>query len=157
MITTFQDFAASFPSYAQWLGVMLIAAIPFVESYAGSLIGVVIGLPAAVAIPAAVVGNIGSMLVFVLSAHRVRGSIIARKGGPGAESAKRKRLRATFDRYGVPGVSLLGQTMLPSQITSAALVSFGANRNAVIIWQIISITLWGIVIGGLTALGVSAL
>ena len=64
-------------------------------------------------------------------------------------------MRRSFDRYGVAGVSLLGQTILPSQITSAAMVSFGANRNAVIMWQVISIILWGVAFGVLTTLGVS--
>lgn len=41
------------------------------------------------------------------------------------------------------GVSLLGQTILPSQITATAMVSFGADRNAVILWQTLSILLWG--------------
>ena len=52
-------------------------------------------------------------------------------------------------------MSLVGPTILPSQFTSAAMVSFGANRNAVIFWQIISIVLWGVVFGVLATLGVS--
>ncbi len=60
-----------------------------------------------------------------------------------------------FDRFGVPGVSLLGQTVLPSQITSMAMVSFGANRNTVAVWQIISIILWGVLFGVLATLGVN--
>ena len=64
------------------------------------------------------------------------------------------KLRRAFDRYGVAGVSLLGQTILPSQITSAAMVSFGANRNTVVFWQIVSIILWGIAFGVLATLGV---
>lgn len=161
MNASLQDFAASFPEYFQWLAVMLVSAIPFVESYGGSVIGVLIGLPAGVAIAAAIVGNIASMLAFVLSAHGVRGRVVAARAGGGAvvteESPKRQKLRKAFDRYGVPGVSLIGQTILPSQITSAALVSFGANRNTVIMWQIISIILWGTVIGGLAGLGSMAL
>lgn len=51
------------------------------------------------------------------------------------------------------GVSLLGQTTLPSQITSAALVSFGANKQKVIVWQVISIVLWGTLLGILATLG----
>ena len=58
-------------------------------------------------------------------------------------SPRRQRLRRSFDRFGVAGVSLLGQTILPSQITAMALVSFGASRNAVIFWQVISIALLG--------------
>ncbi|SIN89642.1 hypothetical protein [Agromyces cerinus] len=166
MIDALQDFAASLPSFLQWFGVMIVAAIPFVDSYFGSVIGVLIGLPTAVAIGAAVAGNIISMLIFVMTAHGVRGRVVAGKavagkavaGGAGeepVESPRREKVRRAFDKYGVAGVSLVGPAILPSQFTSAAMVSFGANRNAVILWQIISIVLWGVVFGVLTTLGVS--
>lgn len=191
MIEQLQQFAAGFPEWAQWIAVMLVSAIPFVESYFGSVIGVAIGLHPVVAIAAAVVGNTVSMLVFVLSAHATRSkvrSVIANSnnGKRGAvataaagaspaaeppviaisdngekseseETPRRQRLRKAFDRFGVPGVSLIGQTFLPSQITSAAMVGFGASKNAVIFWQIISIILWGVVFGTLANLGVTAL
>ncbi|MEF3405476.1 hypothetical protein [Agromyces sp. CCNWLW203] len=199
MIDALQDFTTSLPSFLQWFGVMLISAIPFVESYFGSVVGVLIGLPTPVAIGVAVIGNVISMLIFVMTAHGVRGKVVSGKtargtaarsepvavgaaagtGGTGsgaavgaaparparpaepaefaepAESPRRERLRRMFDKYGVAGVSIIGQTFLPSQITSAAMVSFGANRNAVIFWQIISIVLWGVVFGVLASLGVS--
>ena len=64
-------------------------------------------------------------------------------------------MRRAFDKYGVAGVSLLGPFILPSQFTSAAMVSFGANRNAVIAWQIVSIVIWGVVFGVAASLGVA--
>ncbi|GAA1830470.1 hypothetical protein [Agromyces salentinus] len=184
MIDALQDFTSSFPDFLQWLGVMIVAAIPFVESYFGAVIGVVIGLPPALAIAAAVIGNVISMLIFVFTAHSARTKAVASRQrkralvgaeAPGAgasgsggldadaaadgigpeESPRREKLRRAFDKYGVAGVSIVGQTMLPSQITSAAMVSFGANRNTVIFWQIISIILWGVVFGVLATLGVS--
>jgi hypothetical protein len=161
MIDALQDFTASLPPFLQWFGVMLAAAIPFVESYFGSVIGVLAGIDPVVAIVAAIVGNVVSMVVVVMSAHGVRTRVGAARasragveGDPDEESPRRRRLRAQFDRYGVPGVSLLGQTILPSQITSAAMVGFGASRNAVILWQVISIILWGVAFGVLAALGV---
>lgn len=154
MIESLQDFTASLPTWLQWVGVMAAGAIPFVESYFGSVIGVIAGLPTLVAIGAAVVGNIATMLLLVLGAHAVRG----RTARPdGQRSPRRQRLRAAFDKYGVAGVSLLGQTILPSQITSAALVSFGAPKNTVILWQVISIILWGTAFGVLATLGVNLL
>ena len=154
MIESLQDFTASLPAVAQWLGIMLAGAIPFVESYFGAVIGVLAGLNPVVAIVAAIIGNIVSMLIVVLTAHGVRSKVVER-GTPKPESPRRQKLRERFDRYGVAGVSLLGQTLLPSQITSAAMVSFGASRNAVILWQIISIIIWGVAFGVLATLGVS--
>lgn len=118
------------------------------------MIGVLAGLGPAVAIGAAIVGNVASMLVLVQAAHAARGRLA---GEPKELSPRRQRLRRAFDRYGVAGVSLLGQSILPSQITSAAMVSFGASKRAVIVWQVISIALWGIAFGALAAVGVDLL
>lgn len=154
MIEALQDLTTSLPPLMQWLGVMIAGAIPFVESYFGSVIGVLAGLTPPVAILAAVLGNIASMLALVLGAHTVRSRIT----GPRRELPPRhQKLRRAFDKYGVAGVSLLGQTILPSQITSAALVSFGAPKNAVIFWQIISIILWGTAFGVLATVGINVL
>lgn len=151
MIQGLQDFTASLPEWLQWAGVVVAGAIPFVESYVGSVIGVLAGLPLPVAIGMAVLGNVITMLIVVLSAHAVRSRVATDK----PESPRRRKLRERFDRYGVAGVSLLGQTLLPSQITSGAMVSFGASRNAVIFWQVISIILWGVAFGLLAHYGIT--
>ncbi len=160
MIDSLQDFVSSLPPALQGLAVIAAGAIPFVESYFGTVIGIVVGLSPPVAVMAAATGNIASMLVLVLGADNMRRKLA---GAPDehapatALSPRRRRIRRWFHRYGVPGVSLLGQTMLPSQITSAALVSFGARRRAVIFWQIISIVLWGTIFATLATLGVDLL
>ncbi|MGW9167358.1 hypothetical protein [Agromyces sp. NPDC055658] len=170
MIDALQDFASSLPGVMQWLGVMLISAVPFIDSYFGSVVGVLIGLPPAVAIGVAVIGNVISMLGFVFAASGVRSKVVAGKAAAagagsassadvsatdGVSSPRREKVRRAFDKYGVAGVSLLGPFVLPSQFTSAAMVSFGANRNAVITWQIVSIVIWGVVAGVAASLGVA--
>lgn len=156
LIASLQDTIASLPEVLQWLGVLVAGAIPFVESYFGSVLGVLVGVHPAAAVTAAIIGNIISMLVFVLTAHGVRSRV---RGGsdPAQLRPSRAKLKARFDRYGVPGVSLLGQVFLPSQITSAAMVSFGASKNQVILWQVISIILWGVLFGVLATLGIAVL
>ncbi|MDA2810911.1 hypothetical protein O4J56_09715 [Nocardiopsis sp. RSe5-2] len=154
MYAELQAFTDSLPPAVQWIAVIGLGVIPFIESYTGSVIGVVAGLPPVVAIPAAILGNVASMLVAVYTSHgirsRVRGSRPDRPLSP-----RRAKLKQRFDRFGVAGVALLGPLALPSQITSAATVSFGASRNAVIFWQTVSIILWGVALGGLAAVGVT--
>lgn len=160
MFEALQEFTTSLPMWARWAGIILISALPFVESYFGSVIGIVAGVHPVVAIPAAIVGNVLSMLALVYGAHTIRAWVTARKPSDTrkrADAPKRARLRRAFDRWGVPGVSLLGQTVLPSQITSMAMVSFGASRNAVAVWQIVSIIVWGVLFGGLALAGVRLL
>ena len=153
MIESIQEFAGSIPDWLQWAGIILVSAIPFVESYFGAVIGVAIGLNPVVAILMAIIGNVISMLAVVYGAGAIRDK--ATKGKNEESTPKRQRLKRMFDKFGVPGVSLLGQTLLPSQITSMAMVGFGANRNAVAFWQIISIIGWGVLFGVLATLGIN--
>ncbi|GAB4083548.1 hypothetical protein GCM10028784_01780 [Myceligenerans cantabricum] len=156
MFESLVAFVEGLPVWAQWLGVTAVSAIPFVESYGGSVIGVLVGVPPAAAIVAAVVGNVISMVLVVLLGHAARDRVLQNRDEPEV-SPRRQKLRRAFDRFGVPGVSLLGQTILPSQITSGAMVSFGASRNAVIAWQCLSIVLWGVAFGLLAQGGVTLL
>src|SRR5690625_7577476 len=77
VIESIQDFTAGLPPLFQWLGIMVAGAIPFVESYAGSVIGVVAGLALPVAVGAAVAGNIVSMSALVLGTSAVRDKVPA--------------------------------------------------------------------------------
>lgn len=154
MLESLATFVQELDSLWQWLGVMLVSGIPFVESYFGSVLGVLVGVPVVLAIAAAITGNIISMLAFVISTGKVRDAATKKKKDK-PESSRKQKLRKAFDKYGVPGVSLLGQTILPSQITSAAMVGFGASRNRVIFWQIVSIILWGTAFGLLAYYGIS--
>lgn len=154
MLDGLRDLTESTEPIWQWLVVMLAGAIPFVESYFAGPLGIVAGVVPWLAIAAAIVGNVISMVIVVVLAGRVRSA----SGADEREmSPRRERFKQRFDRWGVPGVSLLGQTLLPSQITSGLMVGFGASRSQVILWQIVSIILWGIAFGLLAIGGVALL
>jgi len=161
MFEVLQEFINSIPPLLKWLAVLLASMIPFVESDSGSIMGIVSGLNPVVAIGSAVAGNVLSMLAVVFLADGVRSKLVGVKEA-GAKEAKplsprRVKLREKFDKYGVVGVSLLGPTILPSQFTSAAMVSFGAAKNVVILWQVIAIIMWGVAVGSIATIGVSFL
>lgn len=169
LIENLQSFTDGLPAAAQWAGVAVAAAVPFVESYFGSAIGVLAGIWIPLAVVAAIVGNGASMLAFVYAAHGGRRAVVrhrdarressgtGRKATTATASPRRQRVVRAMDRFGVPGVSLLGQTILPSQLTAAAMVSAGADRDRVVFWQLISITLWACVFAVLASLGLTAL
>lgn len=131
-----------------------MSAVPFVESYGGSFIGILSGIPPIVAVAAAIVGNWVSMVLVVLLFKKIREW---RRSDEKPITPRRLKFKQRFDKYGVAAVSLLGQTVLPSQITSGAMVGWGASRGAVIFWQTISIILWGVLFGVLAYFGVMAL
>lgn len=144
-----QGWVEGLPPTLQWLGIILISSIPFIESYTGALIAVVAGIHPVVAVFVASLGNMLSLILVVYIAHGVRSSVTKRTDKPVDEKqqARREKIKRIFDKFGVPGVSLLGPFALPSQITAPIMVSFGASRNAVMVWMLISVIVWGIGFG----------
>ncbi len=153
MIETLQTFIQSFPGWLQWFAVFLVATIPFVESYAGTLIGVAIGLHPAVAVSAAIAGNAAAVVLIVVISSRIRQRV---RSAPKTETPSRGRERVSrlFQRFGIPGVALIGH---PTQISSAAMVGFGANRTKVLAWELVSVVVWGLAVAVLGGLGIEVL
>lgn len=134
----------------QWLATILVGMIPFVESYFGSTISILAGVSPFIAIPAAIIGNFFAVWVMVETSAKVRRNVVA---GEEEISNKKLRIKRAFEKYGVPGVSLIGQSILPSQITAPTLVGLGADKKQVLFWQFIAISLYGVVFGLLAVYG----
>ncbi len=154
MLATLQQFVESTDPLWQWLAVALVSGVPFIESYFGSALGIAAGVAAPIAIAAAIVGNWISMFVFVAFGQKIRQW---RKVEEKPLTPRRQKLKKMYEKYGVAGVSLFGQMLLPSQITSMIMVTFGAHKAIVIFWQTISIIIWGVGVGLLTLFGLQSL
>lgn len=154
-IVNLQNFVTGLPEAVQFLGVVAIGLIPFVESHLGSAIGIAAGVPIPLAVLAAIVGNILSVLAFVYVGAKVRGAFRRGRGTPekreGRESRGSSRVKENMARFGVPGACLIGPVLLPTQFTSTALVGAGAKRGTVVTWTVVAVVLWGIVTGGTAA------
>ncbi|WP_084130017.1 small multi-drug export protein [Demequina sp. NBRC 110055] len=149
-IMTLTEWVAGLESWQQLGALILISAIPFVESYSGSFLGVLVGINPFVAVIAAVIGNTISTFALIAGAGRARTAVT----GNGSEKElterqvrRRAKISKYFDRFGVPGVSLLGPLALPSQFTGPAMVALGASKRSVYFWMGISIIAWGVLFG----------
>ena len=141
--------AADAETWQQVLVMMAGGAIPFVESYVASLIGVLVGIPAPLAVAAAVAGNVICMLILTVGAGGARG-LFTRSRGVDQEqtpSKRRQRMARIMSRFGVPGVCLLTPLVLPTMITAPILVGMGAKKGNVIGWMTLSIIGWGVLFG----------
>lgn len=154
LMNTAREFVMGLPDGLQGLGVFLVSFIPFVEGEGAGLIGVVAGVHPWVAIPAAVLGNLLAVALLVYAAHGVRSAVTARRpatagvaapaAGPGTPTDERRTiLQRRFEAWGVPGLTLLGPWFLvPGHVAAPAMVSFGASRNRVMVWQAVAIVLY---------------
>ena len=171
LIETFQDLVAQVPELVQPLIVALAGAIPFIEGEGAAAIGIIGGIHPIVAAVAAVIGNFLCVAIIVLVSAGARDAVVSRHrtkvqardavavGGSAAEPApasvpienERRAARMTkfqraFERYGVPGVSLLGPLLLPTQFTATMLAAAGVGRVRILIWQAVAIIGWTTVI-----------
>lgn len=154
LISQLHTVVSGLEPWQQVLALVPVGAIPFIESYLGSFLGSSLGIHPLLAIPAAVVGNLIATFAAIALSGRARDAVTDRHGrrtDGAAREAKPSRFRAkvavALDRYGVPGVSLLGPFVVASQISGPALVALGAARGRVYLWMGISIIAWGVLFG----------
>ncbi|WP_293699744.1 hypothetical protein [uncultured Agrococcus sp.] len=142
------QFVMGLDSWLQVAALLLVGAIPFIESYLGSFLGTIVGIDPFLAVPAAVIGNIVCTFVLIAVASGVRQA--ARRGRERPErelTPRRQKVVKYLERFGVPGVALLGPFVIASQITAPTLIAVGAKKSAVYLWTGISIAAWGILFG----------
>src|SRR5690554_3033970 len=113
------EFVAGLESWQQMGALVLVSAIPFVESYLGSFLGVVLGLNPFVAVAIASIGNAIMTFAIIYGASRARTAVVngRNKDDARVQSKRRAKVAKYLDRFGVPGVSLLGPLAFPSQFT----------------------------------------
>ncbi|WP_102194133.1 small multidrug efflux protein [Microbacterium aurantiacum] len=172
LIETFQNLVAQVPELVQPLIVALAGAVPFIEGEGAAAIGIIGGIHPVIAAIAAIAGNFLCVAALVLLGSGARQAIVARRdrsrqlvpagGGspvalddtaePGRKGARKEKFQRALVRYGVPGVSLLGPLLLPTQFTATMLAAAGVGKVRILIWQAIAIIGWTtavtVIVGG---------
>ncbi|NQX29007.1 small multidrug efflux protein [Microbacteriaceae bacterium VKM Ac-2854] len=182
LIARFHELMAQVPEILQPVIVALAGAVPFIEGEGAASIGILGGVHPVLAVAAGATGNFVCVLLLVLLSSGARSAIVSRQharsaarepalvgSGVGAavsadpapvapsangarSAARRAKFQRALERYGVPGVSLLGPLLLPTQFTATMLAAAGVSRVRVLAWQAVAIlgwtTLLGVVMGG---------
>lgn len=177
LIEIFQNWVAQVPDLLQPLIVALAGAIPFIEGEGAASIGIIGGIPPVIAAIAAMVGNFVCVAVLVLASSGARSAIVNRAragesslatGGTTTEAAvqtvendrktaRREKFQRAFERYGVPGVSLLGPLLLPTHFTATMLAAAGVGKARVLFWQALAIIGWTTVVAVIVGSAVYAI
>jgi len=165
LVETLQNLVGQVPEPLQPLIVAVGGAIPFIEGEGGVAIGIIGGIPPVVAAVAAMVGNFVVVAALVLLSSgarnvvvtRHREKVLARDGAPSPfgstlevppgrddsrSAARRTKFQRAYERYGVPGVSLLGPLLLPTHFTATMLAASGVGKARILIWQAVAIIGW---------------
>lgn len=129
-----------------YLAVFLLAAIPFIELLAVIPLGIVFGLnPIAVTI-LGFVGNWITVFLVIALFDRFQQWRARRKGNKPEDSKRGQRARRIWEKYGLPGLALVGPLLIGTHLSAALAMTFKAPRVAVTIWMSLSIAAWSILV-----------
>ncbi len=134
--------------------VFLGAAIPWLEIALVIPLGIIRGLSPFWVMLLAFVGNMLTVLFLIIAFKKVQVWMESRKQKSGKGDSKRtERGKLIWNKYGMPGLSLLGPILIGTHIAAFIGLLFGASKVNTTIWMTISIALWTLIFGIATMLG----
>ncbi len=133
------------------LKLLSTAAAGALDVWVGIITGVALGLyptlSGAVSIASAVVG----VTLVVVAGERLQGLIYHSRW----LAKRRARIERVWKRYGIPGVALQAPLLTGPLLATILALSLGAPPRILLYWMFASIALWGFVLTGAAALGLS--
>lgn len=139
-----------------WVAVFFAAATPWLEVLFVVPAAIIAGLPAPTVVVVAAAGNLATLVPLVFGLERVRAWWRRRRGGPDSAqegSPRGARARRVFDRYGLPGLAVLGPLVTGVHVAALGAVAAGAPRRATALWLSGGVVVWAAVTGVLTVFG----
>ncbi|KOY17903.1 small multi-drug export protein [Paenibacillus xylanivorans] len=133
--------------------VFLVSLVPFLEGYIAASVGIIVGIPAVPTIVAASVGNWLSIMAIIVLYDKLRHRRNA-KQRDGRSNKRMELARKLFNKYGVPGVALIGPLVFGHHVGAFISLISGASRRYVTLWMTIGVLVWTIAVGVLAAVGV---
>ena len=141
----------SFQEYWEYITVFLLAAIPWIEVVIVIPLGIAGGLSPVAVVILAFTGNLLTILMIIVlydkwTAWRERRR--ERKGITKQVSKKRERAKQIWERYGLPGLAIVGPFFIGTHLTAVMGMAFGSRKSFVTFWMTFSLLVWTV---GLTA------
>ncbi len=133
------------------LKLLSTAAAGALDVWVGIIVGVALGLSptlsGAVSIASAVMG----VTLVVVAGERLQGRIYRSR----RLAKRRARIERVWKRYGIPGVALQAPLLTGPLLATVLALGLGAPPRTLLYWMLASIVLWGVVLTGAAALGLS--
>ena len=133
------------------LKLLSTAAAGALDVWVGIIAGVALGLSptlsGAVSIASAVVG----VTLVVVAGERLQHLVYRSR----RLAKRRERIERVWKRYGIPGVALQAPLLTGPLLATVLALGLGAPPRTLLYWMLASIVLWGVVLTGAAALGLS--
>lgn len=130
------------------------AAIPWIELGLVIPLGIISGLNPITVIIVGFVGNMVTVLALIIGYDKFKLWLVKRNEGKEKKESKRSaRARELWDKYGLPGMLMLGPILIGTHIAAFIGMTLGASKVKTLVWSTISIAAWAIIFGVVTSLG----
>lgn len=136
----------------EYLLVFLGAAIPMLELALAIPLGIIGGLSPIGVMIAAFSGNLITVLFVIIGFQKVKDWMDKRRDEK-KPSKRTERGTRLWNKYGMPGVALLGPFLIGSHIAAFLGLLFGAKKSTTTFWMVISLVVWTLIIGIATSMG----
>jgi len=134
--------------------VFLGAAIPWLEMAVVIPLGIVSGLNSFWVVIIGFVGNMVTVLALIIGYDKFKRWLTNRRKGKEVKESKRsERAKQLCNKYGLPGMLMLGPILIGTHIAAFIGMTLGASKKQTTMWSVVRIAVWTIVFGVLTALG----
>ncbi|MFP5180610.1 small multi-drug export protein [Bacillus altitudinis] len=135
--------------------VFILAALPFFEVVGVVPLGILSGLHPVTTAVIGFVGNFLTVLLLIVFVDRFKAWWLKRKEEKHDEKGEKKQLKArkVWERYGLPGLALIGPFIIGSHLAAFMCMSFGTKRKQVTVWMTVSLIMWTALTASLTGAG----
>ncbi|AKG03564.1 DNA-binding protein [Salimicrobium jeotgali] len=137
----------------KYLLIFLGAATPWLEVLVVVPLGIVWGLSPILVMVVGFMGNMLTVIPVILLFDKLKAWYVRRREEKGRSSSRSVRAVRLFQKYGVIGFALLGPILIGTHIAAFIGMAMGATKRRMLTWMGISIALWVLIVGLLTAFG----
>ena len=133
------------------LKILSTAAAGALDVWVGIFTGVTLGLHPFLSGAVSIASALLAVTLVVAGGERLQGRMYRSR----RLARRRERIERVWKRYGIPGVALQAPLLTGPLLATILAIGLGAPPRPLLGWMLTSIVLWGAVLTGAAALGLS--
>ena len=138
----------------EYIVVFILAAIPWIEIAVVIPLAILKGLNSILVGLLSLAGNLTTVILLIVFIEKYQQWHQKRKGDKKSSSRAERAVRI-WNKYGLPGLLLLGPILTGIHLAIVIGFALGASKEKTMIWSIISLGMWTLVITAASHYGFS--
>ncbi|PPA71595.1 small multi-drug export protein [Jeotgalibacillus proteolyticus] len=139
--------------FIEYVLIFLAAATPWLEIALVIPLGIIRGHSPILVMLVGFLGNMVTIVLLIALFEKVRAYFAKKAKTEKKKNKRQERAKKIWNRYGLPGLALLGPILIGTHIAAFIGMSLGAQKSWTLLWLTISIGIWSLVFGIATMLG----